>query len=114
VKHFEGISHIFSCRTNKGSRVWIVDSGATGHICTSLNWFNSYHKILPIPVSLPNGNKVMAELAGNITISDALHLKDVLFYLLSISTLYLFLNLQNQQVIVSHLLMILVTFKIKR
>jgi len=35
---------------------WIIDSGATDHICSSLTYFTSYHQIDPIYVKLPNGN----------------------------------------------------------
>jgi len=35
---------------------WIIDSGATDHICSSLIHFTSYHQINPIFVKLPNGN----------------------------------------------------------
>jgi len=36
---------------------WIIDSGATDHICSSLSHFTSYHQINPISVKLPNGIK---------------------------------------------------------
>ena len=35
---------------------WIIDSGATDHICSSLSNFTSYHQINPISVKFPNGN----------------------------------------------------------
>ena len=39
---------------------WIIDSGATDHICSSLSYFTSYHQINLISVKLPNGNQVFA------------------------------------------------------
>jgi len=35
---------------------WILDSGATDHVCSSLSEFTSYKSIKPIPISLPNGH----------------------------------------------------------
>ena len=39
---------------------WLIDSDATDHICSSLTYFTSYHRINPISVKLPNGNQVIA------------------------------------------------------
>jgi hypothetical protein len=39
---------------------WILDSGASHHICISLNWFQSYIEISPINIKFPNGNFAIA------------------------------------------------------
>jgi len=44
---------------------WIIDSGATDHICSSLTYFASYQQIHPIFVKLSNGNKVIANYSGS-------------------------------------------------
>ena len=36
---------------------WIIDSGVTDHICSSLTYFT--HQINHIYVKLPNGNQVI-------------------------------------------------------
>lgn len=42
-------------------------------------WFDSYYTIDPISVTLPNGNVVMAQLAGDVIFSDVLILRNALF-----------------------------------
>ncbi|CAJ2645067.1 unnamed protein product [Trifolium pratense] len=36
--------------------MWILDSGATDHVCASLSLFTAYKEVSPIPVKLPNGS----------------------------------------------------------
>lgn len=79
-KNNEGTEHVFSCRIVKDDQIWIVDSGATDHICTSMFWFDNYHAIDPVPVNLPNGNVVMAQLSGDVRISDGLVLRMLYSY----------------------------------
>ncbi|KAF1884564.1 hypothetical protein Lal_00028443 [Lupinus albus] len=40
----------------KGSHYSIMDSGATNHVCHSLLLFQSFKKIEPISIKLPNGS----------------------------------------------------------
>lgn len=40
---------------NCGLISWIIDSGDSEHICSSIKWFHSYREIIPIHVRLPNG-----------------------------------------------------------
>jgi len=49
---------------------WIIDSGATNHICSSLTYFTSYHQIDPIYVKLPNGNQVIANYFGSVFLNQ--------------------------------------------
>lgn len=58
---------------------WVLDSGATDHICNDLKLFDSIHTMRPISVRLPNGTSVVANMTGRIKISDALVLQDVLY-----------------------------------
>ncbi|MCH86740.1 retrovirus-related pol polyprotein from transposon TNT 1-94, partial [Trifolium medium] len=48
---------------------WILDSGATDHICASLSLFTTYRQVKDIPVKLPNGNTVIADIVGDISIT---------------------------------------------
>jgi hypothetical protein len=32
---------------------WIIDLGASDHICGNLKWFHSYNEITPIYIKLP-------------------------------------------------------------
>ena len=42
---------------NSSSSVWILDTSATDHICTSLSFFTSFTLSRPVTVHLPNGSK---------------------------------------------------------
>lgn len=86
----EGISH--SCVHSVSSMApWIIDSGATDHICNDLKFFKSYYKIKPIGVRLLNGYPVIASIASTVSFSshfilqDVLYLPDFNFNLISIS-----------------------------
>lgn len=57
------ISHCLACvKTNS----WILDTGASDHICSSLKWFTTYYTIEPTNVKLPNNNIVVTNIAGTI------------------------------------------------
>jgi len=58
---------------------WILDSGATDHICISLANFVSYKCIKPVLINLPNGNKVFANYSGTVVLNCKLHLSNVLY-----------------------------------
>jgi hypothetical protein len=58
---------------------WILDSGATDHVCASLELFTSYRQIKPIRVKLPNGNLVSADLVGSVQVTSQIVLHDVLY-----------------------------------
>ncbi|GAU31769.1 hypothetical protein TSUD_22150 [Trifolium subterraneum] len=57
---------------------WIVDSGASHHMCSSIQCFHSYSEIIPIKVRLPNGNVVLAKHSGVVKFSDSLVITNVL------------------------------------
>jgi len=72
---------------------WIIDSGATDHICSSLTCFTSYHQINPISFKLPIGNQIIANysesvfLNQNHVINDVLYIPYFTFNLLSVTKL---------------------------
>jgi hypothetical protein len=57
---------------------WILDSGASHHICNTIQWFHSYNEITPIKVKLPNGSHVFAKHSGIVKFSNSFLLTDVL------------------------------------
>ncbi|RHN55321.1 hypothetical protein MtrunA17_Chr5g0416521 [Medicago truncatula] len=75
-----GIVSVYSSFCNNitfGS--WIIDSGASHHICASLHWFHSYSEISPMTIKLPNGHQIITKYAGTINFSADLTIKNVLY-----------------------------------
>jgi hypothetical protein len=79
----QGTSYTFSTyslfchNVNLGS--WIIDSGASHHICASLHWFHSYSEITPMTIKLPNGHHVTTKFAGTVIFNPDFKLHNVLF-----------------------------------
>lgn len=75
------------------SGTWIIDSGATTHVCSDLALFSSTSSVSGVTVTLPNGTREQITHVGTVHISDVLILCDVLyvpsfqFNLLSVSSL---------------------------
>ncbi|XP_020214535.1 uncharacterized protein LOC109806962 [Cajanus cajan] len=46
---------------NSGTLSWILDTGATDHVCQSLTYFDAFTAIRPIQIKLPNGSVVLAK-----------------------------------------------------
>ncbi|XP_057456379.1 uncharacterized protein LOC130747451 [Lotus japonicus] len=63
----------------KACSEWILDSGATVHVCSRLELFHTFFKINPMSVQLPNGNTVKAQLAGTVIFTPLLSLINVLY-----------------------------------
>ena len=59
---------------------WIVDSGATDHICSSLTYFTSYHQINHISVKLPSENQVIANYSRSVFLNQN-HVRDNIMYI---------------------------------
>ena len=58
---------------------WIIDSGATNHICPDLNLFTSYQFVsYPYHIRLPDGNTTDVQHIGSIQLSEHILLVDVL------------------------------------
>lgn len=68
----------YHCMHSSSSGSWIIDSGATDHICSSVQWFHSYKKIIPITVRLPNGQCLVANHSGTIYFSPDFIVHNVL------------------------------------
>lgn len=75
----EGISYALSFSSSKIHASWLVDSGATDHICQTLRMFDSYDTIKPFTVRLSNGISVLSNIAGTVKIMDNFVLFDVLY-----------------------------------
>ena len=86
---------LIRCLTSVSRDYWIIDSGVTNHICTSLRWFIKHEKITLVNVNLPNSSIIIARHVGIVKLNESLVIKDVLyipefsFNLISISNLTL-------------------------
>ncbi|KAK6162879.1 hypothetical protein DH2020_002720 [Rehmannia glutinosa] len=75
------------------SRFWIVDSGASRHICCNREAFVSLHPINHSSVTLPNHDSIRASFSGDVLLGGIVLLRDVLylpqfkFNLLSVSSM---------------------------
>lgn len=58
---------------------WILDSGASDHVCPHIKFFTSIHMIKPISVKFPDGSTLFALYSRSIHFSEHLHLHDVLY-----------------------------------
>ncbi|XP_019438974.1 PREDICTED: uncharacterized protein LOC109344676 [Lupinus angustifolius] len=82
-----------SLTNNSTSSCWVLDTGATDHVCHSLTLYQNFKRIKPLLIALPNGEQVTTHHSGTIVFSDDLYLTDVLhvptfnFNLISISKL---------------------------
>ena len=78
---------------------WIIDSGASDHICGNLKWFHSYNEIIPTHIKLPTSHFTIAKQSGTIKFSDDFIIHDVFyvpefhFNLISVSKLTKFLSI---------------------
>ena len=90
---FDSTHTMFTCTQTSLDPPWIIDSGATDHITSSFAWFQTYSKIKPVHVNLPNGSWVTALYSGIVRFSSTLVIHNVLyvpnfnFNLISISKL---------------------------
>jgi hypothetical protein len=62
-----------------GENPWIIDTGASHHMTSTLACMNDVRDIEPCPVGMPNGTRTYATKEGMVTIGDKLMLKHVLF-----------------------------------
>ena len=90
-------SHFVSAGMKNGLTIsaptWIIDAGASCHVCSDLKMFLHTNSINNTFVTLPDGTRILVTLSGTIKLSSRLTLIDVLyiphfkFNLLSISAL---------------------------
>ena len=90
--------NIFTLSLRSNSTCWILDSSATNHICSSLNFFTTYRSIPHVSITLPNGSQVYSTMAGmvyfsnNLVLDHMLYLPHFAFNLISITKLTSFSN----------------------
>ncbi|CAL9227241.1 unnamed protein product, partial [Arabidopsis halleri] len=58
---------------------WIIDSGATTHVCCNLSLFDDINSISETTVKLPNSTQIAINQSGTVKLSDKLLLRNVLF-----------------------------------
>ena len=86
-------SIIYNLRSLPKSVLWILNSGATNHISSSLDNFATYRIIPDVPIKLPNGTTVYTNIKGTIIFSTTFIMHNVLnipgfnFNLISVSQL---------------------------
>lgn len=73
------VSTTHTLNTFSHTTPWIIDSGATDHISTSLNYFFKYSEIKPLNIHLPNGSIVQVHMVGSIKFSPDFIIHDVLY-----------------------------------
>ncbi|CAN1289205.1 hypothetical protein LINPERPRIM_LOCUS20163 [Linum perenne] len=93
---------------------WIVDTGASGHICCSLSLLSQHIQTCQVSVTLPNGLSLPATQTGTVILHNKLQLTRVLFvpgfsfYLLSVSrmtqSMHVFVTFCDQQFLIQDLL----------
>ena len=77
--HKSGKIYISSSFNNFSLGSWIIDSGASDHICASLKSFQTFNEIKPISIRLPNGQFSVAKHAGTVTFSLGFFITNVLY-----------------------------------
>ncbi|XP_058756759.1 uncharacterized protein LOC131629981 [Vicia villosa] len=60
------------------SETFILDTGATDHVCFTKEFFQCLKQIKPITVKLPNGSLISAHYSGTIHFNESFYLTDVL------------------------------------
>ena len=61
------------------SNIWILDTGATRHICNNISMFTELKRVIGTRVRLPNNMLIQVESQGSIQINDHILLKNVLY-----------------------------------
>nr|KYP61298.1 Copia protein [Cajanus cajan] len=74
-----GTSFPIVCSVISTPSSWILDSGATDHVSSSLSHFSSFSPINPIDVKLPTGQHVLATHSGIVKFTNSFYLVDVLY-----------------------------------
>nr|KYP64997.1 Retrovirus-related Pol polyprotein from transposon TNT 1-94 [Cajanus cajan] len=61
---------ILSFLYSHNSDCWIIDTRATDHVCKNIKFFQSYRRIKPILIQLPNGSQVSTCVSGTVLLSN--------------------------------------------
>lgn len=93
LPHMAG-KYIFIASFSSGfKQLWIIDSGATDHICTCLTLMTNLQQCKPITVHLPNGHTTTVTTIGsmkikpNLTLTGVLYIPTFTYNLISVSKL---------------------------
>ncbi|CAN1833821.1 Retrovirus-related Pol polyprotein from transposon RE1, partial [Linum perenne] len=80
TQNTEGKSTKFVLSSTASNSVdWIVDTGASDHVISSMNLFSTHRSIAGTLITLPTGSQVQATHVGTVILSTTLVLEDVLF-----------------------------------
>lgn len=59
---------------------WIIDSGASAHVCCNRNMISSYRRLQkPVKVHLPDGSSKLVNYSGTTRVNNDIVLYNVLF-----------------------------------
>lgn len=108
ISNSEQPHHVVSSMSQSGNTLnsecfWILDSGASDHVCPHIKFFTSLHMIKPISVKFPDGSTALY--SGSIHFSEHLHLHDVLYipqFHFNLISVYQLTRSLNCRVIFSH------------
>ncbi|KAL0386181.1 UNVERIFIED_CONTAM: hypothetical protein Sradi_3012400 [Sesamum radiatum] len=90
AENYAGLHYSFSGIGYLDKTSWIIDSGATIHMCSDLHAFTLLQKSSTVSsIFLPNGTKTQVTQSGPINLSPNLVLKDTLMFLVSRPTYFL-------------------------
>jgi hypothetical protein len=78
VMNHQGNTNVAYSYNHSSYGAWIIDSGASDHICSNVALFDDYHDITPIQVKMPNGTIAHAKQAGSVKLSDNFVVNNVL------------------------------------
>ncbi|MCH96744.1 retrovirus-related pol polyprotein from transposon TNT 1-94, partial [Trifolium medium] len=78
VHHSSGNASIAYSYNNSSCGAWIIDSGASDHICSNLALLDNHHEIVPIQVRMPNGTIAFAKHAGSVKLGPSFTVDNVL------------------------------------
>ena len=82
LEHFAGIPSSFAFTTQDSSNIgtWIVDTGASTHMCSDFSLLvNPAIVTSPMHVLLPDGSQVSVQYSGTVVLSPTLELHNVLY-----------------------------------
>ncbi|KAK9684362.1 hypothetical protein RND81_10G205000 [Saponaria officinalis] len=80
--HFAGtlLPSSYLCLSSSDSLQWIIDTGATDHMCPFLHHFYNIRTLsTPIKISLPTGQQLFITTIGDIPFTSTIVLKDVFY-----------------------------------
>lgn len=69
----------FVASTDKSSSLWLLDTGATHHVCCSSTLFNTLTPLNNAYITLPNSNKVIIQSIGTVILTPTITLTSMFF-----------------------------------